>query len=67
MLTRTPGGWRLAAGAAAEPVARVALDAETAWRLWTKGIGRAAAEADVSISGDRALGRRVLDAVAIIG
>jgi hypothetical protein len=48
-------------------VARVALDAETAWRLWTKGIGRAAAEAGVSISGDRALGRRVLDAVAIIG
>jgi hypothetical protein len=29
--------------------------------------GRAAAEADVSISGDRALGGRVLDAVAIIG
>jgi uncharacterized protein (TIGR03083 family) len=66
-LTRTPSGWHLAAGAAAEPVARVALDAETAWRLWTKGIGPAAAEAGVSISGDRALGRRVLDAVAIIG
>jgi uncharacterized protein (TIGR03083 family) len=67
VLTRTPNGWHLAAGAAAEPVARVALDAETAWRLWTKGIGPAAAEAGVSISGDRALGRRVLDAVAIIG
>jgi uncharacterized protein (TIGR03083 family) len=67
VLTRTPDGWRLAAGTAAEPVARVALDAETAWRLWTKGIGRAAAEAGVSISGDRALGRRVLEAVAIIG
>jgi uncharacterized protein (TIGR03083 family) len=67
VLTRTPDGWRLAAGTAAEPVARVALDAETAWRLWTKGIGPAAAEAGVSISGDRALGRRVLDAVAIIG
>jgi uncharacterized protein (TIGR03083 family) len=67
VLTRTPDGWHLAAGTAAEPVARVALDAETAWRLWTKGIGPAAAEAGVSISGDRALGRRVLDAVAIIG
>jgi uncharacterized protein (TIGR03083 family) len=67
VLTRTPDAWRLAAGAAAEPVARVALDAETAWRLWTMGIGQAAAEAAVSISGDRALGRRVLDAVAIIG
>jgi uncharacterized protein (TIGR03083 family) len=67
VLTRTPDGWRLAAGTAAEPVARVALDAETAWRLWTKGIGQAAAQSAVSISGDRALGRRVLDAVAIIG
>ena len=67
VLTRTPDGWHLAAGTAAEPVARVALDSETAWRLWTKGIGPAAAEAAVSISGDRALGRRVLDAVAIIG
>ena len=67
VLIRTPDGWRLAAGTAAEPVARAELDAETAWRLWTKGIGRATAEAGVSISGDRALGGRVLDAVAIIG
>jgi uncharacterized protein (TIGR03083 family) len=67
VLTRTSDGWRLAAGTVAQPVARVALDAETAWRLWTKGIGRAAAEAGASISGDRALGGRVLDAVAIIG
>jgi hypothetical protein len=48
-------------------VARAALDAETAWRLWTKGIAPAAAVAGVSISGDHSLGRRVLDAVAIIG
>ena len=67
VLTRTSDGWRLAAGTAAQPMARVGLDAETAWRLWTKGIGRAAAEAGASISGDRALGGRVLDAVAIIG
>jgi uncharacterized protein (TIGR03083 family) len=67
MLTRTPARWRLAAGTAAEPAARVLLDTETAWRLWTKGIGRDAALAAVSISGDRALGRRVLDAVAISG
>jgi hypothetical protein len=66
VLTRTPGGWRLAAGGAAAPSARVALDADTAWRLWTKGIGRDAAAAAVSVSGDPALGGRVLDAVAII-
>jgi hypothetical protein len=56
-------GW----GTAAEAVVRVALDAETAWRLWTKGIGQDAAQAAASVWGDRSLGRRVLDAVAIIG
>jgi hypothetical protein len=45
----------------------VVLEAETAWRLWTKGIRPDAAQAAVSISGDRALGLPVLDAVAIIG
>jgi hypothetical protein len=45
----------------------VGLDAETAWRLWTKQIRPNAAQAAVSISGDRALGLPVLDAVAIIG
>jgi uncharacterized protein (TIGR03083 family) len=67
VLTRTPRGWRLAAGTASAPTARVALDADTAWRRWTKGIGRDAARAAVSVAGDPALGGRVLDAVAIIG
>jgi uncharacterized protein (TIGR03083 family) len=67
VLTRTPRGWELGAGPAAVPRARVALEAETAWRLWTKGIRPDAAQAAVSISGDRALGCPVLDAVAIIG
>ena len=67
VLTRTPRGWQLGAGSAAVRRARVALEAETAWRLWTKGIRPGAALGAVSISGDRALGRPVLDAVAIIG
>lgn len=67
VLTRTPLGWELAAGTAAASRARVALDADTAWRLWTKQIGPDAAQAAVSISGDRALGLPVLNAVAIIG
>jgi uncharacterized protein (TIGR03083 family) len=67
VLSRSPDGWRLAAGTTADPAVRVALDAETAWRLWTKGIRQDTARASVSMSGDHALGRRVLDAVAIIG
>jgi uncharacterized protein (TIGR03083 family) len=67
VLTRTPDGWRLAAGTDPAPAARVTLDADTAWRRWTKGIGRDAARAAASISGDRSLGLPLLDAVAIIG
>jgi uncharacterized protein (TIGR03083 family) len=70
-VTRTRDRWRLGAGAppspAAEPAARVALDAETAWRRWTKGIGPEAALAAAETSGDPSLARRVLEAVAIIG
>lgn len=57
----------LAAAPAPDPVAQVVLDAGTAWRRWTKGIGRDTALAAAGLSGDRALGLRVLDAVAIIG
>jgi len=67
VLTHTPRGWELGAGPALAPRARVTLDAETAWRLWTKGIRPAAAQPAVSISGDQAFGLPVLDAVAIIG
>ena len=67
VLTRTPERWRLAAGTAPAPAAQVTLDADTAWRRWTKGIGRDAALAAVSVSGERSLGLPVLDAVAIIG
>jgi hypothetical protein len=67
VLTRTPDGWRLATGTVPAPAAQVTLDADTAWRRWTKGIGRDAALAAVSVSGERSLGLPVLDAVAIIG
>ena len=67
VLTRGPHGWELTAGTAPAPRARVALDAETAWRLWTKQLSPAAAQMSVTISGERTLGLPVLNAVAIIG
>jgi len=42
------------------------LDQETAWRLFTKGISRDEALATAIISGERALGLKVLDTVSII-
>ena len=65
-LVRQNGAWQLLSGAAPHADARVRLDQDVAWRLFTKGIGRQAAESRVQIDGDRALGARVLDVVAIM-
>jgi hypothetical protein len=53
------------------PVGRQASETtipqEIAWRIFTKGIGREAAAAQVAITGTRDLGSQVLSLVAIIG
>jgi uncharacterized protein (TIGR03083 family) len=53
------------------PVGRQASETtipqEIAWRIFTKGIGREAAAAQVAITGNRDLGSQVLSLVAIIG
>jgi len=46
--------------------ARVVIPQEIAWRVFTKGIGRAEAEKLVRVEGDRALGSRVLGLTAIV-
>jgi hypothetical protein len=61
---RGPNGWHLLLGAPAAAAARVELDQDRAWRLYTKGI--APDEAAATFTGDQRLGRRLLDAVAII-
>ena len=66
-VVREAGRWRLYAGRAAEAGARVRLDESTAWRLFTKGLTPEQAERVARLEGDRALGRQVLRAVAIIG
>jgi hypothetical protein len=42
------------------------MDADTAWRLFTKGISKEEAMARTTIAGDRLLGEKVLDTVSII-
>jgi uncharacterized protein (TIGR03083 family) len=66
-LYRAPDRWLLTADAIAVPAAQVTLPEDIAWRVFTKGIPRAEAAAQVAIEGDDALGSRVLDAVAIVG
>jgi uncharacterized protein (TIGR03083 family) len=59
--------WRLVDRSAGEVVARVAIPQDIAWRIFTKGIDREAAAAQVQIEGDLKLGRHVLGMKAIIG
>ncbi len=59
--------WTLFAGRAPSPRAEVTLDQEVAWRLFTKGLNRSAALGQSVIKGDRKLGERIFDSVAILG
>ena len=40
---------------------------DIAWRIFTKGIDRESAAAQVSVTGDRGLGSHVMSMVAIVG
>jgi hypothetical protein len=45
----------------------VTVPQELAWRLFTKGIDRDSARAQLEIEGDRDLGERILNLKAIVG
>jgi uncharacterized protein (TIGR03083 family) len=65
-VVRQPDGWRLYAGAPDAPNARVALDQDRAWRLFTRGLTSAQAARAAALEGDRRLAEPLLRAVAII-
>jgi hypothetical protein len=48
------------------PSATVRMDADTAWRLFTKGLTKPEALGRTKITGDQALGDKLLDTVSII-
>jgi uncharacterized protein (TIGR03083 family) len=48
-------------------VSETTIPQEIAWRIFTKGIDRKAAEPQVTVTGDRDLGSHVLSMVSIIG
>lgn len=55
----------------AEPLGRqvseTTIPQDIAWRIFTRGIDRHSAEAQVTVTGDRDLGSHALSLVAIIG
>jgi uncharacterized protein (TIGR03083 family) len=66
-LQRENGTWRLYVGAQEQPTARVTLDQNSAWRLYTKGITSSEAERQARIDGDHHLAKAALRMVSVIG
>ena len=65
-LRREVGDWRLLAGRHPAPDATVTMSDDTAWRLFSKGLGRDVARVRVRIDGDQALGEVALGALAVM-
>lgn len=66
-ISRSEGGWQFVREGAEHAAAVVSIPQTVAWRLFTKGIDRDAARAEVAIQGDRRLGEVVLQLTAIVG
>lgn len=66
-LYREESAWRLVDRAVASPASRITIPQEIAWRIFTKGINRAAAAAQVQVGGNDRLGSHVLGTIAIVG
>ncbi len=58
--------WQLYVGQPPELAAEVILPEDVAWRLFTKGIDKNAAQAQAVLRGQAALGEKILEAVSII-
>lgn len=65
-VTATGGRWSLAEADAGRPAATVRLDAETAWRLCTRGIQPDTARARARTDGERSLADAVCRIVSVI-
>jgi len=59
--------WRLVAEPEGKSVCRVTIPQEIAWRIFTKGIDKASAAAQVNMEGDEKLGLPILSMTAIVG
>lgn len=66
-LLRERGQWRLLLDAAEKAAAEVQMSQDVAWKLCTKGLDKLAAEQTMHFSGNRDLGRAVLNLTCIVG
>jgi hypothetical protein len=66
-LVRSEDRWRFTGELPANVEAHVVIPQAIAWRLFTKGIDRESALAEITISGDTNLGGHILELTAIVG
>lgn len=66
-LTKESTGWRLVRPLETEFASHVTMPQELAWRVFTKGINRQSARAQINIEGNQDLGEKVLELTAIVG
>jgi uncharacterized protein (TIGR03083 family) len=66
-LFREHGAWKLISSICGETISETTIPQEIAWRIFTKGIARADAKAQVRATGDKNIGLRVLDMISIVG
>ena len=66
-LYRHNEAWQLVSEPVGQQISETTIPQEIAWRIFTKGIGREEARAQVQVTGDSALGLHILEMVAIIG
>ena len=66
-LCRGAEGWNFANTPAGDCASCVRIPQELAWRVFTKGIDRDSARAQMTIEGNRELGEKVLALTAIVG
>ena len=59
--------WNLVPWSGSDFKARVTVPQELAWRLFTKGIDRSSARAQLKIDGNRDLAEKILSLTAIVG
>jgi uncharacterized protein (TIGR03083 family) len=65
-LLRGADRWQLFSGASEHAAARIQIDADTAWRLFTKGMAVETALARMVVTGDVALGLQIVHMVSLM-
>ena len=66
-LSKGSAGWHFVKPSDEKPASRVTIPQELAWRIFTKGIGRDLARAQITVEGNRDLGEKALQLTAIVG